>query len=196
MWGRDQSWWATLLLMITIPLFFDILVKVFKFMFKPNDDELFRVYEKDLELRRFFENSAFRELYQSWTFPHDQSTTKTQILKALRKIGLKVGSNSQNDSLEDKLQANQDHYSSDDLQSAISRKRAGTNPLTHELPPSGEGFNVYSVTSNHNYNISKMDMKFCPVGNELKSETSLVVGPFQKLLEKTKKMLTQLLIKD
>lgn len=88
MWGRDQSWWATLLLMITIPLFFDILVKVFKFMFKPNDDELFRVYEKDLELRRFFENSAFRELYQSWTFPHDQSTTKTQILKALRKIGL------------------------------------------------------------------------------------------------------------
>ena len=113
-------------------------------MFKPNDDELFRVYEKDLELRRFFENSAFRELYQSWTFPHDQSTTKTQILKALRKIGLKVGSNSQNDSLEDKLQANQDHYSSDDLQSAISRKRAGTNPLTHELPPSGEGFNVYS----------------------------------------------------
>ncbi|KAF6066424.1 phospholipid-translocating P-type ATPase, flippase family protein [Candida albicans] len=125
MWGRDQSWWATLLLMITIPLFFDILVKVFKFMFKPNDDELFRVYEKDLELRRFFENSAFRELYQSWTFPHDQSTTKTQILKALRKIGLKVGSNSQNDSLEDK-------------------KRAGTNPLTHELPPSGEGFNVYS----------------------------------------------------
>ena len=144
MWGRDQSWWATLLLMITIPLFFDILVKVFKFMFKPNDDELFRVYEKDLELRRFFENSAFRELYQSWTFPHDQSTTKTQILKALQKIGLKVGSNSQNDSLEDKLQANQDHYSSDDLQSAISRKRAGTNPLTHELPPSGEGFNVYS----------------------------------------------------
>ena len=72
-------------------------------MFKPNDDELFRVYEKDLELRRFFENSAFRELYQSWTFPHDQSTTKTQILKALRKIGLKVGSNSQNDSFEDKL---------------------------------------------------------------------------------------------
>ena len=50
----------------------------------------------------------------------------------------------------------------DDLQSAISRKRAGTNPLTHELPPSGEGFNVYSSDFKPQLQHFEMDMKFCP----------------------------------
>ena len=52
MWGRDQSWWATFAY-DNYSVVFDILVKVFKFMFKPNDDELFRIYEKDLELKDF-----------------------------------------------------------------------------------------------------------------------------------------------
>lgn len=142
-WGRDQSWWAALLMILTIPLLFDILIKVFKFMFKPNDDEIFRVYEQDLELRKFFENAAYKELYQSWTFPHDPSTTKMLIFKAFRNIGSKLGIK-KNRLIEEELGEQRDNSSNDDLQSAASRKRAGTNPMKHELPPSGEGINVYS----------------------------------------------------
>lgn len=145
-WGQDQSWWASMLMLLTIPLLFDILIKVFKFMFKPNDDEIFRVYEQDFELRKFFENAAYKELYQSWTFPRDPSTTKMMIMRAFRNVGSLLGitSNSKTKEEEEAIRAPVNNDSSDDLQSAISRKRAGTNSMKHELSPSGEGINVYS----------------------------------------------------
>lgn len=99
-----------------MPLFFDILIKVFKFMFSPSDDQIFQVYEKDMKWRKLFEQSAYKELFQGWTFPRDPSTTKTQILKLLSKIGinvdLKPGKNIE-------LPANEDELYS---QSALNRK--------------------------------------------------------------------------
>ncbi|KAI3406706.2 DNF3 [Candida oxycetoniae] len=176
-WGRDQSWWAALLLFSTIPLLFDIFIKIFKFMFKPNDDEIFRVYEQDIELRRFFENTAYKELFQSWTFPRDQSTTKASFIKLFKKIGLCRGSSSSSSSnnnnnnnnnnsnsnsnmnvntntnsnnssrLELDIEMNEmnDNRNTNDpnTQSSINRKRAGTNPMEHELPSSGEGYKMY-----------------------------------------------------
>ncbi|RLV96231.1 putative phospholipid-transporting ATPase DNF3 [Spathaspora sp. JA1] len=141
-WGPDQSWWAGLLMIFTIPLLFDILIKVFKFMFAPNDDELFRVFERDIELRRYFEQAAYNELYQSWTFPKDKSTTGKGITAVFRKIGSWIGISPK--SLEEEIRI---HTTDEDttIQSAIHRKRAGTNPMPNELPPSGEGIGISSA---------------------------------------------------
>lgn len=164
-WGLDQSWWATLLLLVTVPLFFDILIKVFKFMFSPSDDQIFQVYEKDMKWRKLFEQSAYKELFQGWTFPRDPSTTKTQILKLLSKIGinvdLKTGKNIE-------LPANEDELYS---QSALNRKRAGTNPMDHELPPSGDGVGVYS-NDNQPYEVVDADgYEILPSGKRVKIKT-------------------------
>lgn len=164
-WGLDQSWWAALLLLVAMPLFFDILIKVFKFMFSPSDDQIFQVYEKDMKWRKLFEQSAYKELFQGWTFPRDPSTTKTQILKLLSKIGinvdLKPGKNIE-------LPANEDELYS---QSALNRKRAGTNPMDHELPPSGDGIGVYS---NDNQPLEVVDAdgyEILPSGKRVKIKT-------------------------
>ncbi|CAK9441329.1 uncharacterized protein LODBEIA_P51980 [Lodderomyces beijingensis] len=152
-WGRDQSWWAALLVFFMVPLLFDICIKLFKFMFKPNDDEIFRVYEQDIEMRRFFERTAYKELYQSWTLPRDQSTTKAFILKLFSQIGLcakkpKCELDDDNIELKD-INATADgaagngNDSSGRMQSAIHRKRAGTNPMDHELPPGSGGYKIY-----------------------------------------------------
>ncbi|KAI5965575.1 DNF3 [Candida pseudojiufengensis] len=142
-WGQDQSWWAALLILFTVPLFFDILMKLFKFMFKPNDDDTFKVYEKDMELRKVFENTAYKDLYQGWTFTRDPSTTKTLILNLFKKIGFNTDS-SRRDQENDLRKAASNENNELNLQSTLSRKRAGTNPMPHEMSPSGEGTNVHS----------------------------------------------------
>ncbi|KAI5955292.1 DNF3 [Candida jiufengensis] len=143
-WGQDQSWWAALLIIFTVPLFFDILIKIFKFMFKPNDDDTFKVYEQDFELRRVFEHTAYKDLYQGWTFVREPSTTRMLILNLFNKFGLgfMFPKKINEDELREAAAANDENELQ--LQSTISRKRAGTNPMSHELPPSGEGYNVHA----------------------------------------------------
>lgn len=126
--GADASWWAEVLILFTVLLLFDLLVKVFKFIFAPSDIELFQMFEKDTDLRRQFEQNAFKELMQGWTFARDASTTKTWIQGLFHKIFDKKSESDITAAVED-----------DNLGSAIYRKRAGTNPLNGELPPSGEG---------------------------------------------------------
>ncbi|RCK59425.1 putative phospholipid-transporting ATPase DNF3 [Candida viswanathii] len=183
-WGQDQSWWASLLMIFTIPLLFDVLIKVFKFMFKPNDDEIFRVYEQDFELRKFFENAAYKELYQSWTFPRDQSTTKTLIIKAFRNIGSVIGIKSKL-KVTDGLEAHKS-YSNDDLQSAMSRKRAGTNPMKHELSPSGEGVNVYSSDFKRQLAQFENGYEILPSGKRVKMRNKDRSWSFSKAFSKNK----------
>lgn len=126
--GADVSWWAEVLLLFSLLLLFDLLVKVLKFMFAPNDIELFQMFEKDTQMRRMFEHNAYAELQQGWTFARDPSSTRTKFLGLFRKA---FGTNMESDiaaAVED-----------ENLGSAIYRKRAGTNPLETELPPSGDG---------------------------------------------------------
>lgn len=126
--GADVSWWALVLMLFTVLLLFDLLVKVFKFIFAPNDIELFQMFEKDTDMRRMFEYKAFPELRQGWTLTRDSSTTRSRILGMFHKL---FGMESESDvaaAVED-----------ENLGSAIYRKRAGTNPLDTELPPSGDG---------------------------------------------------------
>ena len=120
--GPDQSWWAALLALFTVPILFDVLIKVFKFMFFPSDDELFRVFEKDVSLRRLFEERAYKELHQGWTFPRDKSTVLTKLHQ------LFGGSRHTEDLAEAAA-----------TEGAYQRKRAGTNPHQNELPPGSGG---------------------------------------------------------
>lgn len=126
--GADVTWWALILMLFTVLLLFDLLIKVFKFIFAPNDIELFQMFEKDTDMRRMFESNALSELRQSWTFTRDPSTAKTKFMGLFHKVFGMESSTSIAAAVED-----------ENLGSAIYRKRAGTNPLDTELPPSGEG---------------------------------------------------------
>ncbi|KAK6454965.1 aminophospholipid-translocating ATPase [Scheffersomyces xylosifermentans] len=163
-WGQDQSWWAALLAITTVPLLVDVLFKIFKFMFKPADDELFKLFEQDIDLRRFFEHRAYKELHQGWTYPRDASTTKTMIKKVLRTIGDKVGIHQQ---LKHELES---YESSSDNQSAVHRKRAGTNPLPSELHPSGDGEAIVSGDFEHYVHIED-GYETLPSGKKVKIKT-------------------------
>lgn len=165
-WGLDQSWWAALLLLVTVPLFFDILIKVFKFMFSPSDDQIFQVYEKDMKWRKLFEQSAYKELFQGWMFPRDPSTTKTHIFKLLSKIGIHIDLKPDKnielaDNEEDEI------YS----QSALNRKRAGTNPMDHELPASGDGVGVYANDLQPHDVVDADGYEILPSGKRVKVKT-------------------------
>ncbi|KAK6463093.1 putative phospholipid-transporting ATPase [Scheffersomyces coipomensis] len=140
-WGVDQSWWATLLVLFTVPLFLDVIFKILKFMFKPSDSETFKVFERDLSMRRIFEQNAYKELYQSWTFEKNSSTARSNILKAF-------GRNNVSSSTEG-LEPNDISLYGGDATSTVSRKRAGTNPNPNELPPSGEGVALRSAYDDH-----------------------------------------------
>lgn len=132
--GPDKSWWATLLALITIPILFDIFFKIFKFIFSPSDDELFRMFEKDIEMRRFFEEEAFSELHQGWTFPKEDSIWKSRATWVCKLIPEKLGLLSDADTNEElELQ---------DMR--VYRKRAGTDPNPAELPPGSGGTVIYS----------------------------------------------------
>ncbi|KAF3987453.1 hypothetical protein FT663_04447 [Candidozyma haemuli var. vulneris] len=138
--GGDISWWATLLILTTALLFFDFILQLLKIMFSPSDVELFQIYEKDLELRRMFEERSYNELKQGWLFPRDPSTTGQKLKGLVNKIfGSHFGTNKDDFIVDDETPG-----------SAAHRKRAGTNPLESELPPSGEGIGTTRDIDPHN----------------------------------------------
>lgn len=128
--GADISWWAALLILTTSLLFFDFVLQLLKLMFSPSDVELFQIYEKDLELRRMFEERSYNELKQGWLFPREPSTTIERLKGLINKV---LGSH-----VFKKRELEIDETPG----SASQRKRAGTNPLDTELPPSGEGTGI------------------------------------------------------
>lgn len=136
MFGQDPSWWAALLMMAVVPMLIDILLKVFKFMFRPSDDDVFRVYERDLNLRRYFEQNSLAELHQGWQFPKDPSSWRTKSVKAVNYIRNKLG-------------VNAIVLPNDEPGSAAYRKRAGTETRIDELPPSGVGEGVSTVVDGY-----------------------------------------------
>lgn len=168
--GADISWWATLLILFTVLLLIDFLLKVFKFIFKPSDTELFQLFEKDFDMRRTFEQNSMSELKQGWFMAKDPSTTKTYLAKLVRRIfGIK----------KDHLLA--EMISEDGEGSAIQRKRAGTHTLSTELPPSGEG----SAAKESDFELHNFDgYEIFPSGARVKIRKEGIMSKLGKRLAK------------
>lgn len=132
--GPDASWWAALLALITVPLLLDVLIKVVKFMVAPLDDELFQLYEKDLDMRRLFEQNSLSELHQGWEFPREPSSWRKTILGAGRYANKKLGWMDE-DTFTKMLET--------ETPSAY-RKRAGTDPLPGEIGAGSGGTATYA----------------------------------------------------
>lgn len=138
MWGADISWWASLLLLATIPILFDVLLKVFQFMFKPSDDELFKFIEKDIGMRRLFEEHSWSELHQGWTMEREPLTVRMKILTLLNRFGV-VKKNT----LED-VKSKSDYQ-----RSVVQRKRAGTLQGPTELTAGSDGVAIYQLDADY-----------------------------------------------
>lgn len=134
--GQDASWWSTLLVLFTIPLLVDILIKVFKFVIKPLDDEIFKAIERDIEMRKDFEFKSFKYLNQGWSLPRESSIWRIKFIGIVNFIGKKLGIN----------------FEMHDKNSIEYRKRAGTSINETELPPSSEGNVIYNADYDNNIN--------------------------------------------
>lgn len=73
--GRNTLWWMTLILIVLSVSVFEILLKAIKTTYFANDVEIFQVYERDLETRKRFEESAAELLQQGW----DRGTKKSSF---------------------------------------------------------------------------------------------------------------------
>lgn len=156
--GKDFSWWASILMLATVLIVFDLMVKGAKIVFFPNDTEIFQVYEKDRVMRRVFEQNALYELQQSWFFTRDQSAIKLLFIDLFHKIFGGKKSAELTDAVQD-----------ENLGSAVYRKRAGTNQLPTELPPSGDGL----VVKEGDFEYPQMDgYEIMPSGKRVKIQKS------------------------
>lgn len=129
--GQDQSWWAALLAIPVVALLFDIVLKLIKFMIFPSDDEIFKEYEKDIDLRRQFEQRSFPYLQQGWTMPQQSSIWRRRLIQGINYARKNMG-------MEPIPQETNDDTIDGDPGSAVHRKRAGTNTSPNELPPGTE----------------------------------------------------------
>ncbi|KAK7686975.1 drs2 neo1 protein [Cerrena zonata] len=114
----------------------DYAIAQFRFLLKlllVNDDLLFQLFEKDLDMRRFFEQSSFKELQQGWQYPRQPSSWRIAAIKGYKFVRNKLGI------IDSPVLDNVDIAPG----SAVHRKRAGTDPSRGELPPSGEGQALY-----------------------------------------------------
>ncbi|PSK42933.1 hypothetical protein B9Z65_6887 [Elsinoe australis] len=64
--GRNPLWWATLGLAVAAVLLFELAVRSVKAAYFPTDTETFQVLERDLGVRKRFEEAAAMELQQGW----------------------------------------------------------------------------------------------------------------------------------
>lgn len=147
--GLDGAWWATILVAFVVPLLADILLKVLKFMISPADDELFKLFERDVTLRKMFEIKAWPELCQGWTFPKEALPWLVKFVQWLQLLGFSVKDpRVKMAEKNEQIHQNQVEFvreEEDGLRLVLSRKRAGTNPLEHELAPSGSGIGASAL---------------------------------------------------
>ncbi|KAK5094287.1 drs2 neo1 protein [Exophiala xenobiotica] len=64
--GRNPLWWLTLILIVLTVSVFEISMKAVKTILFPNEVEMFQVYERDIEVKKRFEESAAGLLQQGW----------------------------------------------------------------------------------------------------------------------------------
>lgn len=64
--GRNPLWWLTLILIVLTVSVFEVCMKAVKTTLFPNDVEIFQVYERDIDVKKRFEESAAALLQQGW----------------------------------------------------------------------------------------------------------------------------------
>ncbi|KAL5046796.1 hypothetical protein BDW71DRAFT_181160 [Aspergillus fruticulosus] len=64
--GHDLSFWVVLLITVTAVIIFEIIVASLRANILPTDVDIFQEYEKDLDIRKRFEEAAASELQQGW----------------------------------------------------------------------------------------------------------------------------------
>lgn len=170
--GADASWWAALLVLFTIPLLFEIFIKIFLITVRPSDDQIFQMFEKSMDMRRLFEQKAITELYPSWSYPKERSIWRTWCLRGINKIRVSLGMEALEINKFEKEPADKTSLQA----SASQRKRAGTNPNPTELPPSGSGAVIHTADSDQ---IDKSRFDVLPSGKVVK-----VGDPYPGVLKK------------
>ncbi|KAL4788281.1 hypothetical protein BJX76DRAFT_316029, partial [Aspergillus varians] len=64
--GHDLAFWVVLLITITAVLIFELVISSLRANLFPADVDVFQEYEKDLDIRKRFEEAAASELQQGW----------------------------------------------------------------------------------------------------------------------------------
>lgn len=73
--GRNILWWMTLIIIVFSVVLLELLLKSVKAIYFPNDVEVFQVLERDIEVKRRFEESAADLLQAGWS----RSTKKSSL---------------------------------------------------------------------------------------------------------------------
>lgn len=73
--GKNTLWWMTLILIVLSVSVLELIVKTIKTIYFANDVEIFQVYERDLETKKRFEESAAGLLQAGW----DRGTKKSSF---------------------------------------------------------------------------------------------------------------------
>lgn len=168
--GSDVTWWLLVAILFTVMLLFDFVSKVVKFMFAPSDIQIFQLFEKDIDMRRYFEQTALSELLQGWFFARDPSTTRSRIVAILRKLLGRSSDLKLSEAVQD-----------ENLGSAIYRKRAGTGTLPTELAPSGDGFAV----GDGDFELPRLDgIEILPSGTRVRIKKGGIISKLEKRLRK------------
>ncbi|SSD61224.1 related to Probable phospholipid-transporting ATPase DNF3 [Saccharomycodes ludwigii] len=84
--GRDISFWASILLICVCPLLLSMLGKVFQTIFFPSDSDIFAQLEQEDEVRKKIEMNAFSEMKQGWTWDKDESTVSKYTGKFVNRV--------------------------------------------------------------------------------------------------------------
>lgn len=69
--GRDITFWCTILVLAALPIMLDIVYKTFKVMMWPSDSDIFEHLEQKSEIRKKLELGAYNEMKQGWTWEQD-----------------------------------------------------------------------------------------------------------------------------
>lgn len=64
--GKNPLWWLTLIVIVLAISILEITLKAVKTIFFPSDVEIFQVYERDIEIKKRFEESAADLLQAGW----------------------------------------------------------------------------------------------------------------------------------
>jgi phospholipid-translocating ATPase len=76
--GDNLLWWLTLILIIVITMWFEFGVRSLKAAYVPTDVDLFQVYERDLDIRKRFEEASATELQAGWHHGTKKSSFEQQ----------------------------------------------------------------------------------------------------------------------
>lgn len=76
--GRNALWWLTLILIVSACCIYEIGVRTLKTAFMPTDVEQFQILEKDLAVRKRFEEASASELQAGWHHGNRKSSLELQ----------------------------------------------------------------------------------------------------------------------